>query len=116
MREVLFLMKNKYKNIFEHKLNALLNYFTISWSEPSRAAIFAIIAYSLFAFLRGTPWNLSNFPYFNYLADAFSNGQIFLRSLPPSVHDLSFFNGHYYLYWPPFPAIFFNSLCCLIWY
>ena len=105
MREVLFLMNNKYKNIFEHKLNALLNYFTISWSEPSRAAIFAIIAYSLFAFLRGTPWNLSNFPYFNYLADAFSNGQIFLRSLPPSVHDLSFFNGHYYLYWPPFPAI-----------
>jgi len=47
----------------------------------------------------------SKVAYFNYLADAFLHGQFNLRVIPPSTHDLIFFQGNYFLYWPPFPAI-----------
>jgi len=47
----------------------------------------------------------SQYPYFNYLADAFLNGQTYFRLQPPSTIDLSVFNGNYYLYMPPFPAM-----------
>jgi len=99
-------MKNRFDNHYTLQLNSFLNSFIVRWSEPRWATLFSIIAYSLFTFFRGNPWKLSANPYFNYLADAFTHGQIFLRLIPPSLHDLSFFNGHYYLYWPPFPAIF----------
>ena len=35
----------------------------------------------------------------------FLHGQFNLRVIPPSTHDLIFFQGNYFLYWPPFPAI-----------
>ena len=41
--------------------------------------------------------------YFNYLADTFLHGHLGLRLIPPSVHDLAYFAGQYYLYWPPSP-------------
>ena len=42
--------------------------------------------------------------YFNYLADAFLHGRL---NVIPGRHfeDLVLFNGKYYLYWPPVPAI-----------
>jgi hypothetical protein len=98
-------MVKKIKNSNKEKIELLLSSFTRRWSEPGWAVFFSFLAYFLFAFYRGTPWNLSNHPYFNFLADAFIHGQVYLRSIPLSVHDLSYFNGHYYLYWPPFPAI-----------
>jgi hypothetical protein len=48
---------------------------------------------------------VSKFPYYNYLADAFLHGQPHLRLIPEQIHDLVFFEGRYYLYWPPFPAV-----------
>jgi hypothetical protein len=47
----------------------------------------------------------SRFAYFNYLADAFLHGQLHLRLVPVTTHDLSLFEGRWYLYWPPFPAL-----------
>jgi hypothetical protein len=84
----------------------ILKSFVNRWSEPNWAVLFSFIGYFLLTFIKGAPWNLSAHPYFNFLADAFIHGQVYLRSIPSSVHDISFFNGHYYLYWPPFPAIF----------
>lgn len=55
--------------------------------------------------LGGDPFRVRDASYFNYLADAFLHGQSYLRLMPKTVHDLSFFNGSYYLYWPPMPAI-----------
>ena len=43
--------------------------------------------------------------YFNYLADAFLHGQLNLRLIPSYQLDLSLFNGKYFLYWSPLPAI-----------
>jgi len=99
-------MINKLRNHKVRYLKLLLNSFSDRLSEPGWAFLFAFIAYILLSFLIGHPWDLSGNPYFNYLADAFIHGQVYLRSMPPSIHDLSFYNGHYYLYWPPFPAIF----------
>jgi hypothetical protein len=83
----------------------VINYLNL-WSVPGWAFLFSLSLYFGLAFFRGTPWALSNAAYFNYLADAFLHGQLFLRVIPASVHDLSFFHGKYFLYWPPFPAIF----------
>ena len=47
----------------------------------------------------------SGLHYFNFLADAFLHGQLYFRLTPPTTHDLIFFNGNIYAYWPPFPAI-----------
>jgi hypothetical protein len=66
---------------------------------------FALILYFAFSILPGSPFRVNDFAYFNYLADAFNHGQLNLRLIPQSTHDLSLYNGNYYLYWPPMPAI-----------
>lgn len=74
--------------------------------KPLVAFLVAFIVYFLLSTLGGSPLRFRESAYFNYLADAFLHGQYYLRLIPPeTVHDLSFFQGHYYLYWPPFPAI-----------
>ncbi len=73
-------------------------------------ALLAFAIYFGLAFYRGTPWSISGTPYFNYLADAFLHGKLHLIVLPPSVYDLSHYNGYYFLYWPPFPAVLLMPL------
>jgi len=60
--------------------------------------------------LGGSPFRVRNAAYFNYLADAFLHGQLYLRLLPRTTHDLSLFQGHLYLYWPPMPAVILMPL------
>jgi hypothetical protein len=73
--------------------------------KPLFAFLFALTTYFILSTSGGSPFRVRESAYFNYLADAFLHGQLYLRILPPSLHDLSFFNGHYYLYWPPMPAV-----------
>ena len=87
---------------FQDRLKlAFINLFESPW----RAAITSGIIYVLVSAFLGNLFQQSPHPYYNYLSDAFINGQTSLRKLPLSIHDLSFYNGKYYLYWPPFPAI-----------
>jgi hypothetical protein len=79
--------------------------FVMIWESPKSAVIAAFIVYSLFAFGHGSPWLPSNTAYFNHLADAFLHGQLSLISVPKVVLDLSYYNGRYFLYWPPLPAL-----------
>ncbi|MBV5323250.1 hypothetical protein JZU51_00490 [bacterium] len=79
------------------------SFFTLE--KPLFAFAFALIAYFIISAFGGSPFRVREYAYFNYLADAFLHGQFHLRLLPPNLHDLSFFNGQYYLYWPPIPAI-----------
>ena len=79
---------------------------SVAWlAKPIVAFAFALVFYYFSATLAGSPFRVRTYAYFNYLADAFLHGQLNLRLLPASIHDLSFFNGKYYLYWPPMPAI-----------
>lgn len=75
------------------------------WERPVWSALLAIIVYTLIAADHGSLQQPSQYAYFNYLADALLHGQLSLRITPASAHDLSLFNGRYYLYWPPFPAL-----------
>jgi hypothetical protein len=42
--------------------------------------------------------------YFNHLADAFLQGRLYLAA-PPSTHDLTFYQGEWYVPFPPLPAL-----------
>ncbi len=75
------------------------------WEHPTWAALLAMLAYGLIAARRGSVVRLTKYPYFNYLADAFLHGQLYLRLRPELTRDLSLFDGQLYLYWPPFPAV-----------
>jgi hypothetical protein len=55
----------------------------------------------------------SKVAYFNYLADAFLHGQLKLRVIPFTTHDLTIFNEGYYLYWPPLPAVMLMPLVAI---
>lgn len=75
------------------------------FDSPVLAAAVALIVYAAFALWHGAPGGVSPFPYYSYLADAFLHGQTSLRLPPPTLHDLSIFDGRVYLYWFPFPAL-----------
>jgi hypothetical protein len=80
--------------------------FILLFENPLVASLFAFVIYFAFSAAKGSPFRVSETAYFNYLADSFLHGQLHLRLLPvSSLPDLSFFNGNYYLYWPPMPAI-----------
>lgn len=94
-------------------LGAALRRSMLIWDQPISAAILAGAIYLMFALTVGTPWRISTYPYYNYLADAFLHGQLNLRLIPPLTRDLSFFSGNYYLYWGPLPAILIMPLVAL---
>ena len=49
------------------------------------------------------------YPYFAELAAAFLRGELHIAD-PSNTHDLVLFDGRYYLYWPPVPALYFMPL------
>jgi hypothetical protein len=80
--------------------------FWLLWEHPLSAALLTAVVYLAFVNFDRSRWWLSQTPYFNYLADAFLHGSLaLLQSPPPISADLVFFNGSYFLYWPPFPAL-----------
>ncbi len=50
--------------------------------------------------------------YFRELAGAFLEGKLYLAN-PSNTHDLVFFGGKYFLYWPPVPALVWLPLVAL---
>jgi hypothetical protein len=85
--------------------NILLKFINTLFETPISTGILAFIVYALVAAQRGSITGISNSPYFNYLADAFLHGQLSLRLIPANLHDIAFYNGQYFMYWPPFPAM-----------
>jgi len=75
------------------------------WENPRYSGLLALFIYGLVALRWNSTWQATSTAYFNYLADAFLHGQLHLRLMPVSTHDLVYYGGQYYLYWPPLPAI-----------
>ena len=68
--------------------------------------------YSHFSALIG--WiNKTRYSYWNLLAGQFIQGKLYLEN-PPYNHDLTFYNGHWYVPPPPLPAILMMPLAYLI--
>jgi hypothetical protein len=59
----------------------------------------------IYVLTEGSPLRPSDHPYWVYLANAFLHGQLSLVDVPPLNLDLILYDGRYYLYWPPFPAV-----------
>ena len=57
--------------------------------------------------------NQSRYSYWNLLADQFLQGKIYLQS-PPQTHDLTPYNGRWYIPMPPAPAILMMPLAFLV--
>jgi hypothetical protein len=91
----------------------LLKFISALFESPISAGILSFIVYAFVAAQRGSITGTSSSPYFNYLSDAFLHGQLSLRLLPVNHHDLAVFNGQYFMYWPPFPAIFLMPFVAL---
>jgi hypothetical protein len=91
-------------NMYMKRQSAFARFF-LHFESPLVASVFAFLVYLALSTLNDSPFQASGYAYFNYLADGFLHGQLHLRSLPTMWRDLSSFNGHYYLYWPPMPAI-----------
>ena len=87
------------------RLSRALRVWIGLWERPVPAALMALALYTALAAFHRPLLPASPHAYHNYLADAFLHGQLSLRLLPPSLHDLSLFDGRYYLYWSPMPAI-----------
>ncbi len=49
-------------------------------------------------------WETDRFTYWHQLADAFLHGKLYLTD-PDTLHDLTLYNGHWYVPNPPLPAI-----------
>src|SRR6185437_16159547 len=66
---------------------------------------FCFMIYVVLFFIIGKNlFSSSNYPYYNYLIKAFTDGKLSLDS--PMTYDLSLFKGQYYMYWGPAPALF----------
>ena len=94
-------MKKKFLEFIKRLSLAAINLFESPWG----AALASLFIYLVVSAYNGYLFRRSDQAYYNYLADAFLHGQTWLRQVPPSLIDLSYFNGKYYLYWAPFPAI-----------
>ena len=87
------------------RLNRALELLGQWWEHPLHSGLAALVVYSLITIRWHVTWSATNAAYFNYLADAFLHGQLHLRLMPPMTLDLVLFNGQYFLYWPPLPAV-----------
>lgn len=88
-----------------HGLGLAARALLLLWEKPASAGLLALMVYALGASLNGGIFATSTTPYFNYLADAFLHGKLSLRLIPQHIADLVRYNGQYFLYWPPFPAV-----------
>ena len=87
--------------------------FLKMWESPLCAGGMALLVYALFAARVGSLSRETPYNYFPYLADSFFHGQLNLRLIPAETHDLIFYHGLFYLYWPPMPAVLLMPLVAI---
>lgn len=75
------------------------------WDVPWVHVSLALVACAVYLYHPVRSGFQDGYQYFVYLARGFLQGQLSIVDPLPIVADLSWYNGHYYLYWPPFPAV-----------
>lgn len=76
---------------------------TLGWRSVVVVYMLAVALYWVTALLIGHTQS-PEAAYFDHLAQAFLNGQTHLTE-PPVIHDLTFYKGHWYVAFPPLPAL-----------
>jgi hypothetical protein len=90
------------------KLNKAFKILLLQFGIPHKAFYLSFFIYTLLSFFENYPWAVSEFPYFNYMADAFLHGQFYFRLIPSSTLDLSMVGDKIFAYWMPFPDLLFT--------
>jgi len=90
-----------------------LKLFVLLWESPVISMLLAFLVYAIITAQYGSIWRESLFAYYNYLADALLHGQLYLRNMPIRRLDLSLYQGRYYLYWGPLPAVLLLPLIAM---
>src|SRR5438067_1602761 len=61
--------------------------------------------YVLCAWVHTVGQPLSDNQHFIYLADGWLHGHLYLHDMPPDTGDYTLYNGHWYVAFPPLPAV-----------
>jgi hypothetical protein len=77
------------------------------------AAIFLGCAVLYVATLGHRVSGTSSDPHYLYLAQSFLHGKLALEGRPPSENDWAFYQGHWYVSFPPFPAVVIMPLVAI---
>lgn len=75
--------------------------------------LFTFFFYEHFAASIGW-FNKIKYSYWNLLADEFLHGRLYLSRPPSNTHDLTFYNGHWYVPSPPIAAVLMMPLAYLV--
>src|SRR5436309_12958897 len=69
--------------------------------------LFASLAtiYIILAVVRLVEYPLNGSQHFIYLADGWLHGRLYLHDVPPDTQDYTLHNGHWYVAFPPLPAV-----------
>jgi hypothetical protein len=106
---LLLFFRISYRNaIHENKVIAVVDHFLLV------AAIFLItfLTYKHLLIWIGAA-NQKSYAYWNLLANEFLQGKLYLEN-PAQTHDLTFYQGKWYVPMPPFPAILMMPLAYLV--
>ena len=91
---------------------------THSFKLVNHLLLLAFLGVSAFTLYRHTAWWVHNDftpakAYWHLVADSFLHGRLYLEN-PPSTHDLTFFNGQWYVPNPPLPALVIMPFVALL--
>src|SRR5207302_10248522 len=79
----------------------------VEWQRKHVLLLFASLAaiYIILAVVRTLGRPLDGSQHFIYLADGWLHGHLYLHNIPPDTQDYTLHNGHWYVAFPPLPAV-----------
>ncbi|MFL5700953.1 MAG: hypothetical protein ACJ797_28100 [Ktedonobacteraceae bacterium] len=79
----------------------------VEWQRKHVLLLFAGLAtiYIILAVVRTLGHPLDGSQHFIYLADGWLHGHLYLHNIPPDTQDYTLHNGHWYVAFPPLPAV-----------
>jgi len=79
----------------------------VEWQRKHVLLLFAGLAtiYIILAVVRTLGRPLDGSQHFIYLADGWLHGHLYLHNIPPDTQDYTLHNGHWYVAFPPLPAV-----------
>lgn len=101
------------EQLLESQFEAKLE--TPFWREKRYVLLFGCMAalYFVIALVRYKLSVPGGGAHFIYLADGWLHGHLYLHSIPPDTGDYTFQNGHWYVAFPPLPAVLLLPLVAI---
>ena len=87
----------------------------VLWPRTGEFFIWAVLAicYGLCALVQYSQHPALGSEHFIFLADGWLHGQLYLHDIPANTGDYTFFSGHWYVAFPPLPALLLLPLVAI---